>query len=180
MESLTGKFLLAAPALLDPNFARAVVLIVRHDEDGAFGFVVNRPLQVDIAAALGDTIEAAKESDAPVYSGGPCQGPVFIVHTDPTVGGEEPIGGVYVTTDRDAIAQLLSAQSEPMKLFASYSGWTSGQIENELSEGSWHVLAAMTDEVFSVDTHLWSRLHTRANLSKYVDPDRIPDDPTVN
>ncbi len=180
MESFAGKFLVAAPPLLDPNFVRSVVLLIRHDKDGAFGLVINKPMPVTVSAALGDAIESAKSVEAPVYTGGPCQGPVFVLHVDPTVGGDEPIGGVYVTTDREAIEQLLGAAAEPLKLFASYSGWGAGQLENELNEGSWTVLDAAADEVFSVDAHLWPRLRTRVNLSKYVDTNRIPDDPTVN
>jgi putative transcriptional regulator len=180
VSSLAGKFLLAAPPLVDPNFVRTVVLIIRHDDDGAFGLVVNRPMQVDVGAALGEAMEAARESTLPVYSGGPCQGPVFVLHTDPTIGGEEPLGGVYVTTEPEAIETLLRTQADPFKLFASYSGWGKGQVESELSEGSWQVLEASESEVFSTDGQLWSRLHTKANLSKYVDPDRIPDDPSVN
>ncbi len=180
MESLTGKFLLAQPVLVDPNFAKSVVLIVRHDMEGAFGLVVNRPLTVNIADALGDTVESAKDNDAPIYSGGPCQGPVFALHTNPTLGGEEPIPGVYLTTERDGIDLLLSSAADPIKLFASYSGWSQGQIESELAEGSWVIVEGSADEAFSIDPHLWARLHTRLSLSRFVDPNRIPDDPSVN
>ena len=180
VESLAGKFLLAAPPLVDPNFVRTVVLIIRHDDDGAFGLVINRPMQVDVGAALGDAMEAARESTRPVYSGGPCQGPVFVLHADPTVGGEEPLSGVYVTTEPEAIETLLQTRADPFKLFASYSGWSKGQVESELSEGSWLVIDAADAEIFSTDPNLWSRLHTKANLSRFVDPQRIPDDPSVN
>lgn len=180
VESLTGKFLLAQPVLVDPNFAKSVVLIVRHDQEGAFGLVINKPLTVNIEQALGDTVESAQGNDAPVYSGGPCQGPVFAMHADPTIGGEEPIAGVYLTTERDAINLLLFSNAEPVKLFASYSGWSPGQIESELAEGSWSIVQGDAGEAFSVDPHLWSRLHTRISLSRYVDPEHIPDDPTVN
>jgi putative transcriptional regulator len=180
VPSLAGKFLLAAPPLVDPNFARTVVLIVRHDEEGAFGLIINRPMKVDVGTALGDTLEAARESTLPLYAGGPCQGPVFVLHTDPTVGGEEPVSGVYVTTEPDAIETLLQTRADPFKLITSYSGWSGGQVENELTEGSWLVLDATEPDVFSADPNLWTRLHTRASLSKFVDPDRIPDDPSVN
>lgn len=179
-QSLTGKFLLASNSLLDPNFLRTVVLVVRHDEDGAFGLVVNRPMTVTVAAALAPLIEEANHIDAPVYFGGPCQGPVFVLHTDVGIGGESPLEGVYVTTDREAIEALLVAGSEPIKFFASYSGWSKGQLESELAENSWLVCDAGIGEIFAVGDNLWSRLHTQINLSKYVRPELIPDDPTVN
>jgi putative transcriptional regulator len=180
VESLIGKFLLAGHKLLDPNFARTVVLIVRHDEQGAFGLVINRPMNLTIGKAIGPIIESASNVEEPVYFGGPCEGPVFVLPTDAGIGGDEPLSGVFTTTDRDAIETLLAGAAEPLKLFASYSGWGAAQLEGELAEGSWVVCDAKIDEVFSIDEHLWSRLHTRAHLSRYVDPDRIPDDPSVN
>lgn len=181
MESLAGKFLIAGPTLLDPNFVRSVVLIVRHDDEGAFGLVVNRPIpNVTIGAALGETMPTAAENGEPIYAGGPCQGVAFILHTDPTIGGEEASDGVYATTDREAIESLLQNQIEPFKLFASYSGWGAGQLESELTEGSWVVCPSSQPEIFSIDPHLWSRLHARAQLSKFVPIERIPDDPHVN
>jgi putative transcriptional regulator len=180
MASLTGKFLLASRTLLDPNFARAAILIVRHDDEGAFGLIVNRPMTVSVKAALGDAIDAAVTVDASVYSGGPCDGPVFVLHGDPLVGGESPLPDVFCTTDRDAIEALLVAATKPFKVFGTYSGWSPNQLEGELEEGSWIVCDATAAHVFSGDPNLWQHLSSRANVSKYVRPDRIPDDPSVN
>ena len=180
MKSLTGKFLLASRTLLDPNFARSAVLIVRHDADGAFGLIVNKPLPISVKAALGSAIDAAATVDAAVYSGGPCDGPVFVLHGDDTVGGESPVSGVFCTTDRDAIEALLVAATHPLKVFGSYSGWSPDQLEGELEEGSWLVSDATAAQVFSADPKLWQHLSSLANVSKYVRPDRIPDDPSVN
>ena len=180
MTALTGKFLLASRDLLDPNFARAAVLVVRHDEEGAFGLIVNRPMNLTVAAALGDAIQAAGSSDATVFSGGPCQGPVFVLHADPAIGGESPLDGVFVTTDREAIETLMLAQSSPLKVFGTYSGWSPQQLEGELAEGSWLVCDVRPGDVFSPDVELWSRLFSRTQLSKYIRPDQIPDDPSVN
>ena len=180
MKSLAGKFLLASKALIDPNFARTAVLIVRHDDDGAFGLIVNRPMPLTVGAALGDTIDAAVNVDAAIFSGGPCEGPVFVAHGDPGIGGDSPVDNVFITTDREAIETLLVAQSSPLKVFGTYSGWSPSQLESELDEGSWLVCDATAGHVFSVDPNLWSALFSRAHLSKYVPPDRIPDDPSVN
>ncbi|MGC4032283.1 MAG: YqgE/AlgH family protein [Tepidisphaeraceae bacterium] len=180
MQSLAGKFLLASRTLLDPNFVRTAVLIVRHDDDGAFGLVVNRPLPVTVSAALSDTIDAAATIDASIYSGGPCDGPVFVAHGDPAIGGDSPVSGVYVTTDRDAIEALMVANAEPLKVFGTYSGWSPSQLEGELEEGSWLICDASAEHVFSTDQDLWTRLTSRTQLGKYIDPNRIPDDPSVN
>lgn len=180
MQPLTGKFLLASRDLLDPNFVRSAVLIVRHDAEGAFGLIVNRPTNLTVAAALGETIETAAANDASIFSGGPCRGPVFVLHADPAIGGESPLDGVYVTTEREAIETLMAAQASPLKVFGTHSGWAPDQLEGELAEGSWLVCDAKAGEVFSPDVELWSRLFSKAQLSKYIRPDRIPDDPRVN
>jgi len=177
---LTGQFLIASKKLLDPTFAHAVVLIVRHDGDGAFGFVVNKPTGVTMAAALQGVLDEAADLLAPVYNGGPCEGPAFVAHTDPSIGGEQPTPGVFVTTDRDALRLLILTDSQPIKLFATYSGWSPGQLEAELNEGSWHVSPAVANDIFEIDNTLWQRLTNRAQLSQYINPNRIPDDPTVN
>lgn len=178
--TLTGKFLLATTKLGDPNFARTVILVIRHDQQGAFGFVVNRPTDLSVADALGGILDDAAQIESPVYFGGPCTGPLFVLHRDSAIGGENPVPGVHLTTDREAIEALLVAQTGPAKFFGTYSGWSPEQLEGELAEGSWAVCDATADDVFSQDERLWSRLHARINLSKYIAPDRIPDDPSLN
>lgn len=180
MDNLVGKFLLATPALQDPNFVQSVVLIVRHDEEGAFGLVVNRTMPLTVKKALGSVIDAAMLVEDPVYFGGPCQGPVFVLHGDGAIGGERIAAGVYFSAEREIIEALLENLIDPAKYFGSYSGWGPSQLEHEIEIGSWTLCEASRDEIFSVDTNLWSRLHTRAGLSKYVDPDKIPEDPSVN
>jgi putative transcriptional regulator len=180
MTSLTGKFLLASKELLDPNFARSAVLIVRHDDEGAFGLIVNRPTPVSVGKALGESIDAALTNTRAIYAGGPCEGPVFVAHADEAIGGESPLPNLFITTDRDAIETLLMANANPLKVFATYSGWSPNQLESELQEGSWLVCDASAAQVFADDQNLWSTLFSRVHLSKYLPPDRIPDDPTVN
>jgi putative transcriptional regulator len=177
---LTGQFLIASTKLTDPVFVQAVVLIVRHDADGAFGFVINKPTGVTVAAALSGVLDEAADIDAPVYNGGPCDGPAFVAHTDPAIGGEQPAPGLFVTTDRDALRLLILTGSQPIKLFATYSGWSPGQLEAELLEGSWSVSPANTTDFFNPTATLWQRLMGRVQLSQYIHPDRIPTDPTVN
>ncbi len=180
MKSLIGKFLLASQTLEDPNFARAVVLIIRHDDDGAFGLIINRPMRVSVGEAIGSSIESAIDYKELIHFGGPCQGPVFVLHKDYPTGGDEPIEGVYITTDRDAIEQLIQKESNPIKLFASYSGWSSGQLETEIADGSWLICEAVTGDIFDADNTTWQRLFTRTNLEKFIDPGKIPEDPSAN
>jgi len=80
MDSLKGKLLLAVPAMEDPNFARSVVLIIKHDDEGAFGLVLNQPTGVDVrdAIELDDDIEC--DAEAGLFRGGPCDGPLMVLH----------------------------------------------------------------------------------------------------
>ena len=81
MKSLRGHFLLASLSLRDPNFERRVVLMVKHDDDGAIGLVINQPLDVTVADVLGENYESAASIRSPLHRGGPCEGPMMILST---------------------------------------------------------------------------------------------------
>lgn len=89
MPTLRGKFLLAAASLVEHRFARTVVLIVRHDADGALGVIVNRPLGITIDVACSDEVEAARGVNFPLFHGGPCTRALMAVHNVETLVGEE-------------------------------------------------------------------------------------------
>jgi putative transcriptional regulator len=80
MDSLRGQLLLASRRLADPNFFHAVVLMVQHGEDGALGLVINRPLEVTIKQACDDSLEMVCETEGILHQGGPCQGPLMVLH----------------------------------------------------------------------------------------------------
>src|SRR5688572_5740471 len=80
VPSLRGRFLLASPTLADPHFSKTIVLIVRHDEDGALGLVLNRPLGVTLDEACSEDVEAARGVSVALFHGGPCAGPLVAVH----------------------------------------------------------------------------------------------------
>ena len=95
MNSLRGLMLLATPSLRDPNFERRVVLMVRHDDDGAIGLVINHPLvpEVTVADALGENYESAASIRAPLHRGGPCEGPMMILSTKSGSRSDEVLPG---------------------------------------------------------------------------------------
>lgn len=175
-----GQLLVASRQLRDPNFARAVVLIVQHDDSGAVGLVLNRPLDVSVAEAVGGEVLAAAEVEKPVHQGGPCPGPLMVLHADAIAGGDEVLPGVRFTAQRDEIESLMRSGADPAKYFANYSGWGAEQLENELAEGAWITGEASAAEVFSDDETLWTKLMTRLTLGRWIDSNRIPDDPSVN
>src|ERR1700761_360810 len=83
MESpLKGKVLVASAELLDPNFARSIVLIVQHDENGAMGLVLNRPLETTVAEAWTQVSAVPYPNNDTLFQGGPCEGPLMVVHRE--------------------------------------------------------------------------------------------------
>lgn len=137
-KSIQGQILIASPLLSDPNFFRTVVYIAKHDADGAFGLVMNRPSNT----ALEDLIEEARgkaslRSDV-IFIGGPVEGPLLALHTLDNL-GEPCEGGLWLTSDDDHLMLLSDRTDVSSRFFSGYSGWGSGQLESELAGGGWLV-----------------------------------------
>jgi putative transcriptional regulator len=180
MASRRGQLLIASPRLRDPNFARTVVLIVKDDDDGgALGVILNRPLDVTVADAVREIVEAAEAVDEPVHQGGPCEGPLIVLHDNPAAGGEEIVTGVRFSMDKEDIEWLMEHHKGAIKYFAGYSGWGAGQLDAEIDEGAWLLTPATADHIFEKQGD-WSKLSTWLALGKKIDIERIPDDPSVN
>jgi putative transcriptional regulator len=169
-QDLNGQFLIAETDLQDPNFFRTVILIVHHNEEGAFGLVVNR--QSDVTA--GEVIEGVEETaleDVPVFVGGPVQqNYVFALHDGiperyrsehtEEIGGRiffEPSFRHVIDFVRSEDYQTVEPDSRSrIRVFAGYSGWGPGQLESELESDSWFVHPATADVIFdSEPTEGW-------------------------
>jgi putative transcriptional regulator len=180
MESLAGQFLIASHRLMDPNFFHTVILVVQHDDNGALGLVLNRPLSTTIKEVCQEVLEQDCYLDGLLHQGGPCPGPLMAVHTCEEAAQTPVIQGVHFTSEKDRLELLLNQSEVSARFFVNYSGWTAGQLENELEEGSWLTLAATTEHIFADTDQIWTRLTKIATLGKWISPDRIPDDPSVN
>ena len=77
MKSLKGKLLLASAHMVDPNFAKSVILLFKHDEEGAVGLILNRRLEATIRQACEDSLDLPAGIDGPLFHGGPCPGPLM-------------------------------------------------------------------------------------------------------
>jgi putative transcriptional regulator len=177
----TGQLLVASKRLLDPNFARAVVLIVQHDDGGVIGLILNRPLELTVAEVCDPSSEDASGVSDPVHQGGPCPGPLMVLHGDDGVGGQEIVPGVRFTAEREQIQYLMRQHDGPVRYFAGYSGWAPQQLEGEIEEGAWLLASSSATEVFGESAaSLWPKLTTHLTVGKWVDLDRMPEDPTVN
>ena len=162
---LDGYFLISEFDLMDPNFYRSVILMIAHDDEGAFGLVVNRPSSL----TLGEVIEGVEETPAakiPVFIGGPVQqNALFVLHMSQSreegaaAGVKKPLDGVtFEPATRSLIeyltgewAALPEAERPVVRLYAGYSGWGPGQLEGELKRESWVVLKATEQVVFDRD-----------------------------
>jgi len=180
-ESLAGQLLLASPSLLDPNFARTVVLIGVHSDEGAMGVVLNRPSAITVGEAaplLGDAIEEEEQ----VFVGGPVQGNSIVFlgeFLDPSPAGLLVLGRIGFPAPEAGIEELIEATAR-RRVFAGYAGWGRGQLEQEVAGGDWIAQAALPDDVFSdAPEDLWADVLTRKGGS-YALIARMPLDPSVN
>lgn len=180
MESLRGKMLIASPQMRDPNFAQTVILIVQHDEDGALGLVLNRPTQTTIRDAWEQLNEEPCTCDQPLYQGGPCPGPLMAVHMSEGDAEVQLAEGLCFSAESSTLGALVGREEEPIKYFLGYSGWSPGQLEREMGEGSWLSFAASPEVVFNADERQWKALVRGLTAPPGVRRDRIPDDPSVN
>lgn len=173
MDSLSGKLLVASRALADPHFAQAVVLLVHHDEEGAYGVVVNRRSQAQLADIWEQVGTGPCPVCLPLWIGGPVDGPLVAVHATATFGEREIGPGLYFTARKDLVAALLQEACEPLKIVIRSAGWSGGQLEQELGEGSWEVIEATQEQVFGDETVLWQQLTRHLADQLLIDSLRI-------
>lgn len=185
MKSLQGQFLIAAPRLSDPNFFHTVVLMVQHGEEGALGLVINRPLSATVREVWKQVSESTCLIEAVIHQGGPCEGPLMVLHGDnASVADLQIMPGMMLSTSKEAIEQLVTTGTSPTRFFVGYAGWSAGQLEHELEVASWLTAPALPDQVFDdQEDDLWHQLHraaTRAAQSTWIPPQIMPDDPSLN
>jgi putative transcriptional regulator len=179
-ESLRGQLLVASPALVDPNFRRAVVLVVAHDEDGAVGLVLNRRTDTAVAEAVPELAELVEPGDL-VSIGGPVQTEAVVVLAE---WDDLDEAGAIVFEDiglmgSEAESERVAAATRRVRVFAGYAGWGGGQLEAELQEPSWVLEAAGAEDIFGEERDLWaSVLRRKGGAFKLVAT--MPEDPSLN
>jgi putative transcriptional regulator len=181
-ESLRGKLILASPILRDPNFARTVVLIAEHTEEGAMGLVLNRPAGTTVAEAVPDLTWLAGE-DEPVYVGGPVAETAVIVLAEfdrPELAGAIVDGDLgFIGSDADEPERLEGAIRRA-RVFAGHAGWGPGQLEGELSEEAWIIEPPQREEVFTTEpADLWATVLRRKG-HRFALLATMPLDPSLN
>lgn len=184
MNSLKGHLLIATPQLQGPIFARSVILMLDHDDDGAVGVILNRPIDTVVSDLAGKIFDEGFEWDKPLHLGGPVTGPLVVLHAIEDLADQEIIGGVFTTREATRVQEIISRRSEPSLIVANYSGWGPGQLESEFGWDSWLTLPATADWVFwAEEKDLWETVISAVNtrkLSEFFRIREIPADPRLN
>lgn len=157
-EIKTGKLIIAEPFMIEPHFRRSVVLLCNHESDGTFGYILNKMLDM----SLNDIIADFPKFDAPLFYGGPVQtDSLHFLHNvgDLLIGSKRISAGVYMGGDWEQLKVLVDAKLiEPkhIRFFIGYSGWSEGQLAEEMQDGSWITEDMHANYLFNAQPHtLW-------------------------
>jgi len=183
MKPLAGKLLVAAPQLQDPNFAQTVVLMLRHEDEGALGVILNRPGDKTVDDVWEMIDKQPFGRDQFVHVGGPVPGPLIALHNQEPLGESQVLRGLYMSMQRDSIEQLVQTPEAEFRLYSGHAGWGGGQLEGELTAGGWLTSAAVCDDVFAAAESLWKHVCNRIGrgiVAPNIRPEQIPPDPSVN
>jgi putative transcriptional regulator len=159
-QPVAGMLLVATPALVDPNFADSVVLLLDVDDNGALGVVLNRPSGVPVDAVLDGWADVVAEPDV-LFQGGPvgADGALAVAllrDPDDVPVGFRAVDGRLGLVDLDAPVELLTGSLAGLRIFAGYAGWGAEQLDGEIEEGSWYVVPGEPADPFRLDTsELW-------------------------
>lgn len=181
LEPSTGRLLIAEPFLKDGHFSRTVILLCEYADDGTLGFVLNQNTDM----VLGDIVVELSASRQPIFQGGPVQDDTLhMIHSVPNILGGKQIGeNTFWGGDFEVLKEaILTHQIAPdqLRLFLGYAGWSWGQLEAELAEGSWLVANANTDIVFNTPPQdVWKKaIDSLGKDYRYLS--QLPIDPQLN
>jgi putative transcriptional regulator len=171
--SLAGRLLVASDAMTDPRFVRTVIYMVSHDEAGALGVIVNRPLtEITLGELLRDMGRPADgaQGSIRVHFGGPVGGPQgFVLHTDEWRARDTRVvgGGIAFSTSSLVVEAMARGTGPRRTLFAlGYAGWAPRQLEGEIARDAWITVAADEDLIFDDDAPTkWDRALARRKIT---------------
>jgi putative transcriptional regulator len=155
----TGSLLIASATLVDPNFARCLLLVLDADADGSLGVILNQPSETPVSAVLGPWQALASEPGV-LFRGGPVEGNAALALGSLRGALQPPgwrplrgrLGLVDLDVDPDACVDALAG----VRVYAGYAGWGAGQLDAEIAEGSWHVVDSADADLFtSAPDRLW-------------------------
>ncbi|MFN6947186.1 MAG: YqgE/AlgH family protein [Cytophagaceae bacterium] len=180
--TIKGNILISEPYLGDPDFERTVILLCENNEQGAFGFILNKPTILTLDSVWSG-IDDYKEM---LFMGGPVgQDSLHFIYrnTTPLEGSVEVMDNLYWGGDYEQLKSLINenkVSAGDFKFFLGYSGWGEGQLQDELSSNSWIVADASLDDVFCTDPkEMWRGILKKMG-GKFKMISNYPTDPRLN
>jgi len=164
-----GTLLVASPQLADANFARAVLLVLSHDENGTIAIMLNRPTNLVPATIFPELAESVGTYMGHLFRGGPTA-PTRLIYlvrglAAATVSGPEVLDKVFLSIDDASLPDMvrLADGTDELRFYAGHAAWAPGQLQAEINAGGWQILRATPELVFHADPGtLWMELEGRA------------------
>ncbi|WP_086818710.1 YqgE/AlgH family protein [Allokutzneria sp. NRRL B-24872] len=171
VEVEPGTLLVATPSLVDPNFRRTVVYVIDHRDEGTLGVVLNRPSEIAVHDVLPTWGEHASKPQA-IFVGGPveqktalCLAALRAGEDVASLDGLIQVSGPVALVDLDIEPEDLMPHVRGLRVFAGYSGWSSGQLEEEIERDDWFVVQALPNDVLNPPgADLWGRVLRRQGM----------------
>lgn len=179
-DLVTPVLLMAMPQVLDPFFHRSVVLLLHHEDEGSFGFIVNRPTGIKVSEILkGMDVGWQGQEEVVAYFGGPVQPQLGTVLFAPLLAesdeaedtATEVVPGVALTQHIGDLSRLAGAPPDRFRLLLGYAGWGEGQLLQEILRNDWLTAPVDSDLIFAPDPEeVWGA----ALRSVGIDPAALP------
>jgi putative transcriptional regulator len=177
-----GKLLIAEPSILnDKSFNRSIIYLTEHNNEGTIGFIMNKPTEFTLGDLIPEII-----NDFVIYNGGPVeQENLYFIHKLPDLipGSIQIANNIYWGGNFDILATLLkenAIKSDDIRFFLGYSGWSSEQLNTELSESSWIVIENTFANLFAIETDEFWKNQLLEIGGEYKIWANAPEDPTLN
>jgi putative transcriptional regulator len=173
-ELKPGIFLVAPRRAVDPNFAGTVILLVRLDESGALGLVINRPMDIPLSRVLQDKKEASR-LNGNAFSGGPVQADAALAlyrSVKKFDAASAVLNEVYLVSTRSALDRIINSKptGKNFRLYLGYTGWGPGQLQHEMDLDVWRILPGDAESVFDPEpSSVWPRLIDRLEMRFALD-----------
>jgi len=174
-RSLAPTLLLAMPQMQDPNFARSVVLLCRHENEGAMGLVLNRPTETLVSSMVELNPPLTRDSGLEIWVGGPVEperGWLLLGYDPRSPESITVADGIYLSASMDVLRQAIEAEasaSRQRRFLLGYAGWGEGQLESELAASAWLTIDVSKDLIFSSDPEtMWESAIRSLGIDPYA------------
>jgi putative transcriptional regulator len=179
--SLKGMFLVAQVGMRDPRFAHSVLLITKHDSQGAIALIINHPTRISLSRALPDIAELANSNEK-LFIGGPMAGAPYmlLIRSSRRIRGDATwsiFEDVYLSINADLIPRVMNQSGSALRVYSGFASWAPGQLESELERGGWHLESADAFTIFEkTSSRIWSDLSNTRESPKWINHECETDD----